>query len=111
MSVNNVLFDEKHSTRPILWNSFEEFHLETDDISEFTWICGNGYPGSSIGFGSPAGKLFVSDLRLIFVSETKFPRFQSFSCPFHKILKLSFERPSIFSFSKTILTASISPVR
>lgn len=110
MSVNSVMFDDLNENRPLPLNSLEQFHLETDDLSEFTWIFGNGYPGSTLGYGSPSGKLYISDLRIIFDSETKFPQFQSFSCPFNKISQISLQKASIFSLCKTILTATITPV-
>ena len=110
MSVNSVLFDDVNEKRPLPINSLEQFVLETDDLSEFTWICGNGYPGSTLGYGSPGGKLYISDLRIIFASEIEFPQFKSFSCPFNKISQIHLQKSSIFSFFKTVLTATITPV-
>ena len=100
MSVNSVLFDENNEKSPASLNSFEQFVLETDDLSEFTWICGNGYPGSTMGYGSSSGKVYISDLRFIFVSETEYPQFKSFSCPFNKISEISLKNHQCFPFSR-----------
>ena len=108
MSVNLAVMDEG---RPLPLNSIEKFLLETDDISEFSFICGNGYPGSTLGYSSPSGKLIISDLRIIFIPQPEFPMFKSFSCSHKTISNLSLTRSSMFSFSKTLLSAKISLVK
>ena len=108
MSVNSAVLDEHEKPLPL--NSLEKFLFETDDILEFSYICGNGYPGSTLGFASPSGKLLISDLRLIFLAVPEFPLFKSFSCPYNKISNVSLQKGSIFSFTKTLLTSKITPV-
>lgn len=107
MSVNSVVLSDE---RPLPINSLENFLLETDDIVEFSFVYGNGYPGSTLGYASPSGKLFISDLRIVFVAQPEFPLFKSFSCPFNKISNVSLQRSSIFSLSRTCLSAKITPV-
>jgi hypothetical protein len=108
MSINSTLLDEDQKPLPL--NSLEKFLMETDDILEFSYICGNGYPGSTMGYASPSGKLLISDLRIIFLAIPELPLFKSFSCPFNKISNVSLQKGSIFSFTKTILTSKITPV-
>lgn len=108
MSINSAVLDDQE--RPLPLNSLEKFLLETDDILEFSYICGNGYPGSTLGYASQSGKLFISDLRVVFLAVPELPLFKSFTCPFNKISNVSLQKGSLFSFSKTILTSKITPV-
>jgi hypothetical protein len=108
MSVNSAVSDEQQ--RPLPLNSLEKFLLETDDIVEFSYICGNGYPGATLGYASASGKLFISDLRIVFMAIPELPLFKSFACPFNKISKVYLQRESLFSFKKTVLTSKITPV-
>lgn len=107
MSVNSVVVDD---CRPLPLNSLEQFLLETDDIIEFSFICGNGYPGSTLGYASPSGKLFITDLRMIFLPLPEYPLFKSFSCYYNKISDVSLQKAALLSFSKTKLCARITPV-
>ena len=108
MSINSTILDEHQKPLPL--NSLEKFLFETDDILEFSYICGNGYPGSTLGYASQSGKLLISDLRIIFLSVPEFPVFKSFSCQFNKISNVSLQKVSIFSITRTILTLKITSV-
>lgn len=88
-------------------NSEESFELETDDITEFSVVYGDGYPGSTVGFSAPSGKLVISNLRIVFLPIPPLTQFTSFSCVPNNILKISLESSSLFSLCKTVMAAKI----
>lgn len=107
MSVNSIILENE---RPKPLNSFEKFLLETDDIIQFSLVCGEGYPGSTLGYASPSGKLIITDSRMIFLPQPEFPTFKSFSCSYTRISEIRLKRSFVFSFSKSLLSAKITPV-
>lgn len=129
MSVNSAILDEQ-TNQPLPLNSLEKFLFDTDEIDQFSFICGryndiyvisyflkkmlcfmcyydnianslSGYPGSTLGYASKSGRFFITDHRIVFLSSPQLPFFQSFTCPFNKIYDLSIQTPSkMMSFFK-----------
>ena len=96
--------------RPKPSDEFESYLFETDDVVAFDFSYGNGYPGSTFGYSSTEGNLFLSNLRLIFVTKPESSTFKCFAVSMDDIIELKLQSGSVFRFSKNVLQAKISMV-
>ena len=94
-------------SRPKPSDKFESFQLETDDVASFIFSCGNGYPGSSFVYNSTEGRLFLSNLRLIYIPSSQGSSFKSFDVSLGKIVNFKLRSSSLFNFSKNLLEAAL----
>ncbi|KAI9208863.1 uncharacterized protein BJ171DRAFT_577210 [Polychytrium aggregatum] len=70
----------------------EKFYFSQDKVS-FSYLSGNGYPGSGDCFMSPSGKVYVSNVRVVYVANPSQPNFHSFSAPLHNIRNGKLQQP------------------
>lgn len=90
MAANSMLFNGE---TPCLVAG-ESFFCVDDKVS-FECLSGSGYPGSA-GSYFGAGKLWVTNLRLIFVPSRPSPAFHSFCIPFLALYDAKIDVPLLF---------------
>jgi hypothetical protein len=84
----------------------EEF-LSCDEGIQFSIRSGSGYPGSG-GCFYGHGKLYLSNLRAIFVPNSQNALFHSFYLPYALLDAMELDKP--FLFGDTLVTGICAPV-